>query len=99
MRLSSVLDVDREKGCGMNYLKPIFALTSMMALGVAYAADSPTGASPAGAPPGGAGAAPAVMGSQLPVPKPGVYGLNFDAKNYTVKSIEVGGKTVQYRAF
>ena len=83
----------------MNYLKPIFALTSMMALGVAYAADSPTGASPAGAPPGGAGAAPPMMGSQLPVPKPGVYGLNFDAKNYTVKSIEVGGKTVQYRAF
>ena len=52
----------------MNYLKPIFALTSMMALGVAYAADSPTGASPAGAPPGGAGAAPPMMGSQLPMP-------------------------------
>ena len=83
----------------MNYLKPIFALTSMLALGVAYAADSPAGTPPAGAPPSGAGAPPPMMGSQLPVPKPGVYGLNFDAKNYTMKSIEVGGKTVQYRAF
>ena len=70
----------------MNYLiKPMVALTSLMSFGMVHA---DTGA---GTPP--------MMGAQLPVPKAGVYGLDFDAKNYTVKSIEVNGQTIQYRAF
>ena len=82
-------------------IKPIFALTSLMALGVVQAADSATGTPPAGAaaPPTGGAGGPPMMGSQLPVPKPGVYGLDFDAKNYTVKSIDVAGQPVKYRAF
>ena len=86
----------------MKYIiKPIFALTSLMALGVVQAADSATGTPPAGAaaPPTGGAGGPPMMGSQLPVPKPGVYGLDFDAKNYTVKSIDVAGQPVKYRAF
>ena len=72
----------------MNYLiKPMVALTSLMSFGMVHA-DTGAGTAPAGAMPpsaGGAGAPP-MMGSQLPVPKAGVYGLDFDAKNYTVKT-------------
>ena len=85
----------------MNYLiKPMVALTSLMSFGMVHA-DTGAGTAPAGAmrPSAGGAGAPPMMGSQLPVPKAGVYGLDFDAKNYTVKSIEVNGQTIQYRAF
>ena len=79
-------------------VKPIFALSSMLALSVVQAADSGVSVAPSAGAPAGAGAPPA-MDAQLPIPKPGVYGLDFDAKNYTVKSMDVAGQAVQYRAF
>ena len=83
----------------MKYMiKPIFALSSMLALGMVQAADSGASAVPSASVPAGVGAPP-TMDAQLPIHKSGVYSLDFDAKNYTVKSINVAGQAVRYRAF
>ena len=83
----------------MKYMiKPIFALSSMLALGMVQAADSGASAVPSASVPAGVGAPP-TMDAQLPIHKSGVHSLDFDAKNYTVKSINVAGQAVRYRAF